>query len=123
MYKSIPTVVTDNTVFGNTNTATLNAGTQTLYQFKVSAGANPVSWNAVKFYVSTSTGITALNNFTLYDATTNQSIGTTTPNVTTVAGGVTVYFPTTLEQQVNAQFQQVLLLAGFGLRQFGRGFG
>ena len=101
VYKAIPTVVTDNSVFAGVNTATLNVGTQTLYQFKVSAGANPVSWNQVKFFVSTSTGITGITGFTLYDASNNQSIGTTTPTVTTVTGGMTVYFPTTLEQQVS----------------------
>src|SRR5581483_2333136 len=100
VFKSVPTLITDTSgVLGGSSSGVLSTGLQTLYQFKVTAGAQPVSWTGVKFTISTTSGVTSLGTPTLFDASTNQAL----TNMNCTQTGATIFCGETgsTENQVN----------------------
>lgn len=101
VYKTKPTIT--NVALPTT---VLNAGTQSLYQFSVTADAGgTVAWQYIKFNIATS-GATTLSSFNLYDAA-NQSTPLTGVTVTYNGAG-TAIASSTIDQEVSGSKTYVL---------------
>jgi hypothetical protein len=98
VFKTLPSVATYSGGLPATKLAV--GSSQTIYKFTVNAGANPISWEQVRFNVSTST-VTA-TNFSLVTDGPQTVIANCTPSGGSAPMTVTcvVTSPSTLEQQV-----------------------
>ncbi len=91
-------------------TTVLNNGTQSIYQFMVTADAGgTVAWRTIKFNIATSTA--SVTSFNLYDSS-NQS--TTLSNTTCAYGGSTVTCTSSTDQEISGSKTYVLkaIIAG-----------
>ncbi|MBL8030561.1 MAG: hypothetical protein JNN11_04925 [Candidatus Doudnabacteria bacterium] len=94
VYKAIPTLA--NVALPS---ATLSAGSNTLYKFSVSSGAGTIGWAKFLFTIATSSGVTVTSP-QLWDADTNTQISGAAS--TTYAGGnLSFEFQPATEQQVS----------------------
>ncbi len=104
VYKTKPTIT--NVALPTT---VLTAGTQTLYQFSITADAGgTIAWQKLKFTVATTSGVT-VSNFNIYDAA-NQSTpltGFASPLSFNSATGV-VTASSTIDQEVSGSKTYVL---------------
>jgi hypothetical protein len=102
VYKAIPTV----TNVALPTSVLQPGGTNTLAKFSISSGGTgTISWSRVKFTYATSSGVSNLSSFALWDADTNTQI-TGTPTVSYSAK--TVSFDALSEQQISGAKNYVL---------------